>query len=159
MLHTGSRLREIKDIRWENINLQNETLTALDTKNKTNHVLPMTEPIKHVLQRRLKTQKGDYVFPSPRDSKKPMSAGTSFKRLSEAIGYQFTAHDLRRTLATVALEQGVNLDSIGRVLNHKKQGEDAITSGYAQTTLKNLRGTLERVADAFFEPSYEVTEQ
>jgi len=158
LLHTGCRFREIKDIRWENIDLTKETLTALDTKNKTDHILPMTEPIKKVLERRYKDKRGAFVFPSPIDIKKPMSAGASFKRLSDAIGFRFSAHDLRRTLATVALEQGADLDSIGRVLNHKKQGANAITSGYAQTTLRHLRGILERVAEAFFEPIIDASE-
>lgn len=77
-----------------------------------------------------------------------MTARETFAKLSDAIGFKFTAHDLRRTLATVAFEQGTDLEAIGRVLNHKKRD---VTGGYAQTTLVPLRATLERVALAFFE--------
>jgi integrase len=77
-----------------------------------------------------------------------MTARATFERLSNSINFKFTAHDLRRTLATVASEQGVDLDAVGRVLNHKKQG---VTAGYIQTTQKRLKDTLEMVAAAFFE--------
>lgn len=148
LLHTGCRFTEIKNMRWENIDWKKETLTAVDTKNKTNHTLPLTGRIKAVLERRLLTRRGDFIFPSPQDSEKAMTARATFERLSKAIDFKFTAHDLRRTLATVASEQGVDLDAVGRVLNHKKQG---VTAGYIQTTQKRLRDTLEMVAFAFFE--------
>ena len=148
LLHTGCRFNEIKNMRWENIDWKKETLTAVDTKNGTNHTLPITGRIKVVLERRLLTRKGDFIFPSPRDSDKVMTARATFERLSKAIDFKFTAHDLRRTLATVASEQGVDLDAVGRVLNHKKQG---VTAGYIQTTQKRLKDTLEMVAGAFFE--------
>lgn len=148
LLHTGCRFTEIKNLLWANVDLKKETLTAVDTKNKTNHTLPLTAPIKKVLERRFLTRKSDYLFPSPRDINKPMTARETFAKLSDAIGFKFTAHDLRRTLATVAFEQGTDLDAIGRVLNHKKSN---VTGGYAQTTQSHLRATLERVAVAFFE--------
>ena len=148
LLHTGCRFTEIKNIRWENIDLNKKTLTLLKTKNGTKHTLPMTSPIETVFKRRLKSKVSDYVFPSPKDVNKPWTARETFGRLSDGIGFRFTAHDLRRTLATVASEQGVDLDSIGRVLNHKQKG---VTAGYIQTSQHHLMSTLERVAEAFFE--------
>lgn len=147
LLHTGCRFTEIKNLLWANVDLKKETLTAVDTKNKTDHVLPLTAPIKKVLERRCLARKSDFLFPSPRDVNKPMTARETFAKLSDAIGFKFTAHDLRRTLATVAFEQGTDLEAIGRVLNHKKSN---VTGGYAQTTQAHLRATLERVALAFF---------
>lgn len=148
LLHTGCRFTEIRNMRWENIDWKKETLTAVDTKNHTNHTLPITGRIKTVLERRHLAKRGDFVFPSPMDSEKAMTARATFERLSKAIDFKFTAHDLRRTLATVASEQGVDLDAVGRVLNHKRQG---VTAGYIQTTQKRLKDTLEMVASAFFE--------
>lgn len=148
LLHTGCRFTEIKNIRWDNIDLTNETIQLVKTKNGTKHVLPMTSPIKAVFARRFKNKISDFVFPSPQDPTKPWTARETFGRLSDAIGFRFTAHDLRRTLATVAGEQGVDLDAIGRVLNHKQKG---VTAGYVQTTQHHLKSTLERIAEAFFE--------
>lgn len=148
LLHTGCRFTEIKNIRWDNIDLKNETITLVKTKNGTKHILPMTSPIKVVFARRFKSKTSDYVFPSPQDATKPWTARETFGRLSDGIGFRFTAHDLRRTLATVASEQGVDLDAIGRVLNHKQKG---VTAGYVQTTQHHLKSTLERIAEAFFE--------
>lgn len=147
LLHTGMRSTEIRTIRWETIDFKQETLTAIDTKNGTDHTLPMTGPIKAVLKRRHKNKDSEYVFPSPFDNTKPMSANETFKRLSKAINFKFTAHDLRRTIATVAGELGYDLDAVGRVLNHKQKN---VTAGYVQTSHIRLKTILEDVANAFF---------
>lgn len=156
LLHTGMRSSEIKTIRWETIDFKQETLTAIDTKNGTNHTLPMTGPIRTVLKRRYKTKDSEYVFPSPFDKTKPMSANETFKRLSKAINFKFTAHDLRRTIATVAGELGYDLDAVGRVLNHKQKN---VTSGYVQTTHFRLKQILEDVANAFFNEEVIISNQ
>jgi integrase len=76
-----------------------------------------------------------------------MSASRTFDRLSDAIGFKFTAHDLRRTVATVADSCGYDLDSIGKILNHKKKG---VTASYIQNTHQRLKTILEDVQNNLF---------
>jgi integrase len=117
LMHTGLRLEEALQMKWVNVDFKHKAFTALDTKNHTNHTLPMTSATESLFKRRYK-DKGDlkygmkspYVFPSPVSDKKPLSASRTFDRLSDAIGFKFTAHDLRRTVATVADGCGYDLD-------------------------------------------------
>lgn len=68
----------------------------------------------------------------------------TFERVVEESGVQFTAHDLCRTVATVASELGYDLERISAVLNHAKIG---VTAGYIQTTVESLRTTLTSIED------------
>ena len=90
---------------------------------------------------------GQYVFASPLGRLKPMTASKTFQRVSEEVGFVFTAHDLRRTVATVAAERGCDINSIGAVLNHSRQG---VTEGYIQRTQPRLKKILQDIEAGLF---------
>lgn len=159
LIHTGLRLDEARLLKWSEVSMTDRFFTVLDTKNHQKHTLPMTNAIYSMFSRRSehrasqpKATQSPYVFPSPLDSKKPTSASRTFDRLSAEIGFEFTAHDLRRTVATVAADLGYDLDAIGAVLNHKKKG---VTAGYIQKTWKRHLGILEDIQNGLFEEPYE----
>lgn len=160
LMHTGLRLEEALQMKWANVDFKQKTFTALDTKNRTNHTLPMTSATESMFKRRYKERsnlkhglKSPYVYPSPLTDKSPMSASRTFDRLSEAIGFKFTAHDLRRTVATVADGCGYDLDTIGKILNHKKKG---VTASYIQNTHERLKGILEAIQNNLFDEPRDV---
>ncbi len=159
LIHTGLRLDEARLLKWSEVSMTDRFFTVLDTKNHQKHTLPMTNAIYSMLSRRIeyrvsqpKNIQSPYVFPSPLDPKKPTSASRTFDRLSSEIGFEFTAHDLRRTVATVAADLGYDLDAIGAVLNHKKKG---VTAGYIQKTWKRHLGILDDIQNGLFEEPYE----
>ena len=146
LIHTGLRLEEALMLKWSAVDFSNETFTVFDTKNSRDHTLPMTENTKIMLTRR--ANDGDnFVFPSPVNQNRPMTASKTFKRVSEEVGFVFTAHDLRRTVATVAAERGYDLSSVGAVLNHSRQG---VTEGYIQRTLPRLKQILMDIEEELF---------
>ena len=155
MLMTGLRVDEARQLRWKNINFKESIFTAEDTKNRRNHTLPMTPAVERLFKRRFNThgKSSEWVFPSPIDPTKCASMSRTFERLQQATGITFTAHDLRRTVATIASEMGYDLERIGAVLNHKKSG---ITARYVQTTIGSLRETLQAVEDEVL-LSYQIT--
>ena len=146
ILMTGLRVDEARQLQWQDVNFPEGIFTARDTKNRRNHTLPMTDGVKRILSSRKKRLRSSsiWVFPSPQDKSKCSSMSRTFERLNKATSISFTAHDLRRTVATIASEMGYDLERIGAVLNHKKTG---ITSRYVQTTLDSLRETLQSVED------------
>jgi integrase len=149
IIHTGLRLDEARTMLWSGVDFQKEIFTVFDTKNHKNHTLPMTEATKGMLKRRYGFNKGSkYVFSSPLNKDMPLSANRFFLRASAEVGFDFSAHDLRRTVATVASELGYDLNSIGMVLNHAKKG---VTSGYVQQTHKRLKEILEDIQNALFD--------
>jgi integrase len=165
LMHTGLRLDEALTMKWSAVDFTSESFTAFDTKNHRDHTLPMTNATKTMFARRHASRKSKtYVFPSPLDQSKkesnkvnkkeerPMSASRTFQRVSAEVGFEFTAHDLRRTVATVASEIGYDLNTIGSVLNHAKKG---VTAGYVQHTQARLKRILEDIQDALFSMPYE----
>ena len=76
-----------------------------------------------------------------------MTASKTFQRVSEEVGFVFTAHDLRRTVATVAAERGYDISSIAAVLNHSRQG---VTEGYIQRTQSRLKEILTNIELGLF---------
>jgi integrase len=159
LMHTGLRLEEALQMKWANVDFKQKIFTAIDTKNHTNHTLPMTSATETLFKRRFSEKgnlkfglKSPFVYPSPLSDKQPMTASRTFDRLSEAIGFKFTAHDLRRTVATVADGCGYDLDAIGKILNHKKKG---VTARYIQNTHQRLKAILEDVQNnLFIEPEF-----
>jgi integrase len=65
--------------------------------------------------------------------------------LARATGIPFKAHDLRRTVATMMGELGIDSDTIGLVLNHRKPG--VTTRHYDHSTRETAkRAALDRWA-------------
>jgi integrase/recombinase XerD len=72
------------------------------------------------------------------------------ERTQRKVDFQFTAHQLRHTYATLAWRDGVGLEVIGALLTHRSPSSALI---YTHPTAEDLRGALakrgvlERVAD------------
>lgn len=154
LIHTGLRLDEARTMKWSTIDLDREVFTAIDTKNHRDHTLPMTAATKGMFARRslARVDNNEYLFPSSVDSSRPMTASRTFERICKEINCEFTAHDLRRTVATVASELGYDLNTIGAVLNHSVGG---VTSGYVQHTYTRLKDILEDIQNKLFAEPYD----
>jgi integrase len=109
----------------------------------------MTASVETILKRRfgIKHPSSKHVFASPIAPEKSASMSRTFERVCNAVGFKFSAHDLRRTFATVANEIGIDANKIGAALNHKKKG---VTAGYIQTTAFMLRDTFEKIEYIIF---------
>lgn len=152
LIYTGLRLDEALSLKWTDVDFENKEFTAFNTKNGKDHTLPMTDATEDLFNRRFTlhgTKK--YVFPSPVDKRKHMTASRVFARVSNHVGFDFTAHDLRRTVATVASELNYDINSIGLVLNHSSNN---ITSRYIQGDPVRLREILTDIQDALFPQAY-----
>lgn len=150
LLMTGLRVDELRTLKWVNVDFREGIMRAIDTKNHNEHTLPLTGSISSILKNRIKlTNKSLYVFPSPNTPQECASMSRVFQRVCSDVGYVFTAHDLRRTFATVASEMGVDVVKISAALNHTKSD---VTSRYIQTTPQMLSDTLQAVQDAIFKP-------
>lgn len=128
LLLCGQRLGETSKAKWADIDLDAKrwTIPATETKNRTVHQVPLSVPAVELLKARDEAAHplATYVFPS--SAKTDASALVWSKRTAAAIAaatkIAFTAHDLRRTVATRMGELGIDADTIGIVLNHRKPG-------------------------------------
>ncbi|PMP95234.1 MAG: hypothetical protein C0169_05570, partial [Thermodesulfobacterium geofontis] len=99
-LHTGMRLGEVLNLKWENVDFKNKVLVLFpdQTKNKKRHVIPLNKIAYKALkeQETMKLLKCPYVF--HRNGRKIKSIKDGFKNALKKAGIEdFRFHDLRHT--------------------------------------------------------------
>jgi integrase len=121
---TGCRSSEATDLPWSEIDLEQRVwcLPAERSKNKRDHLVPLTDEVMDILLRR-KSLAGNYVFPGTTAAHLYASRlCVVCKRLCRRvarIGFaMFTPHDLRRTVETGMAAARVHREYRDRVLNH-----------------------------------------
>jgi integrase len=153
LIHTGLRLNEALSMKWNDVDFENEIFTVLNTKNHKNHTLPMTNATKDMFLRRYENdKKKKFVFPSSVKSKQHLTASRTFARVCQEIGFDFTAHDLRRTFASVAFSLGHDVDAIGQALNHTQNN---VTFLYIQRNHARIKDILSSIQDGLFREPYD----
>jgi len=65
LIFTGLRRNEALGLRWENVNLRRGTLCATNTKNRSDHVLPMGRYLWELMRRRRQASDSEWVFANP----------------------------------------------------------------------------------------------
>ncbi len=142
LLLTGQRNGEWAGARWEEFNLNEKwwTIPGERTKNKKSHRVFLTQMAIDILKQAEKLCGGSsWVFPSIKDGHiTPRAISRAVRNNSEIrpkghpkhkspygdffkVGY-FVPHDMRRTMATIMAESGVDEFHISKVLNHTTQG-------------------------------------
>ena len=135
---TGLRRREATGLLWKNVNFRSKKITILDTKNKDNLELPLSDYLLEILERR-KGKDGTYVFPFEEPKK-------FVKWVREESGVEFTIHDLRRSFITYAEALDIGLLTIKAMVNHRIGGND-VTAGYARITVERMREPMQKITD------------
>jgi integrase len=150
LLCTGLRREEPLNMRWSDVNFHDRTFTVFETKNSKPLTLPMTSRTEQILLERYErvSSKSIYVFPQQSNLDKPATMNRVCERIAKLSGVTFTAHDLRRTAATVLSELGYSIVDIGRILNHSNK---SVTADYIQTSLEHLRSALEKLEELLFD--------
>lgn len=122
---SGARLSEIEGLMSDTVDLSNRFFTFLSTKNGSDRVVPMSHELSRLIQDngipgRLIRSQFNYVI----------------KPLSEHIRF----HDIRHTMISRALERGVPITLLGKMVGHKTL---AMTIRYQHTTVDPLRFIVE----------------
>jgi len=148
LLHTGLRRDECATLRWANIDRTGRTITipGAKTKNGNEHVLPLTNSLIEILDRRqFESPKSPWVFESPVNSRHGYlyDPRTVIEAITEHCGVSFTCHDLRRTFVTIANQIELSYPTQKRLLNHAI-GSD-VTLGYVQVSHERLVDAMCRI--------------
>jgi integrase len=122
ILDTGLRPDEVFRIRVENIDFAARTIFNPFGKTKAaRRTVTMTEAVWTALKGRVKAAKGNYVFPSKKNTDRPIA---SVRKAHNAairralIKPHFVLYDLRHTFATRAVAAGVDLPTLSAMLGH-----------------------------------------
>ena len=130
---TGQRLNEVAGSSWSEIDLDAAKweLPRDRSKNKTSHVVHLSNPVLDELYGLINPARHDLIFTTTGNS--PVSGfSKAKKKLDEISGVKdWRLHDLRRTFATVATETlGYEPVVVDRVLNHVSGSVRGIAAVY-----------------------------
>jgi integrase len=140
-LHTGLRMNELLNLRWQDVDLMRKTAVIIESKNHEKRTLPLNEVAIEVLRdtsasSRIISMEG-YVF--TRDGKKIAKHELQyyFKRaVKRAKIAHCRFHDLRHTFATRLAQSGIDIYKIAKLLGHK---DIKTTQRYAHHCPESLR--------------------
>lgn len=156
MLATGCRVDEISRAKWSHVDLKNATLTipVAHAKNKTQHTVYLSNFALQQLHSLEKERHSDWVFPN-RTNSGPIHRQTISKKIADRqrikkikgrtkkndslhlMGPRWTAHDLRRTAATIMQELGIMPHIVKKCMNQKI--EDRIMETYQRAALVDMQ--------------------
>jgi integrase len=153
---TGMRKGEILNLKWKDINLEDDYILVRHSKNNESRIIPISENLKSVLQKHKTDDKqDDYLFCY--HDKKPMesiykSFGTALKKSGIK---KCTIHSLRHTFATRAIMAGVDIVTVQELLGHKTI---AMTKRYAHPTPEHKRRAVNLVSiDTYTDTSMKIS--
>jgi integrase len=147
MLLTGARRGEVLSATWSQFDIEAGIWVkpSANTKQKREHRIPLSAPVKQLLAR-IKASSGgsEFLFPASRgraghlsDIKHPWA---SVCKLAGLTGVR--AHDLRHSYASMLASSGLSLPVIGALLGHTQPGT---TARYSHLFDDPLRAATERV--------------
>jgi len=136
LLLTGCRRDEIGGLRWSEIDLNARTITlpGSRTKNKQEHVIPLSDMAMSVLAGIPKRDGREFVF--GRTMGAGFSGWSSAKREFDEVCQieAWRLHDLRRTMATQMAELGVLPHIIEACINHISGHKSGVAGVYNRAT-------------------------
>ena len=147
----GGRIGELKRIKIQDINIQNNCIKLPKTKSGKSQILLLNSFALEIVIRRMKATTNQWLFPSnvKIDSHihYPRACYDRIKARMLALGYDIgdiRNHDLRRVFGTIAAENGVDILAISKLLHHGSQG---VTHRYISFQDKTLITASQVVAD------------
>jgi len=149
ILFTGLRRQEAAKLRWDQVDLNAQTLTVTDTKNRQPHTLPLSDWLYNMLAQRKQQSSSLFVFPGPGKTGYIVEPRKQMAKVIKSSGVHFTIHDLRRTFITVAESLDISAYAVKRLLNHKMTSD--VTAGYIISDAERLRKPMQMVTDFLLE--------
>ena len=147
LILTGQRRDEIGHLRWSEISGTSIVLPPERTKNKRQHVVPLSPLAVEIIERQTRRKGRDLIFGSGAGGFSGW--GYSKARFDASLPIaSWRLHDLRRTCATGMAEHGVAPHVIEAVLNHVSGHKAGVAGIYNRATYAaECRAALERWAD------------
>lgn len=144
LLFTGLRKEEGLSMEWRNVDFHGKTFTVKDTKNGSDHTLPMSTYLENLFTLRHQESGSErFVFPGNGKTGYMQEPKRAVATVKDASNIKFCLHDLRRTYISIASEL-VSQYILKNLANHA-EGKD-VTEGYIVITLEKLRKPMELIS-------------
>lgn len=160
----GLRVVDVMTLQWGHINFEKREIKKVLVKTNKRHIIPLTEPAIEILKKwKSKDLKNRYVFNLMSDDVKLSDEETIYKRrnsVTQAINqslivvgehmelpFTLTMHVARHTFAVLALNDGMNMSVISRLLGHSST--DVTEKVYAKFLSSTLNDEVEKLNYSF----------
>lgn len=124
-LFTGIRRQELIDLKFTDINLEEETVSVRDGKGGKDRIIPMSPELKLHLQKYIEEREKLEITASPFFISHHYQTNISdstlkrlFKRVIELSGIHFSAHKLRHTFATLMVRAKCDVLALSKMMGH-----------------------------------------
>ncbi len=141
LILTGCRKGEALNLKWDDVDLQNDVIAIKGTKTKYDRYIPISKPLKELLSRIEKVQDVLYVF--QRNGAKLTDFKRSFHTACKNAGLKdMHIHDLRHVFASKMVMNGTSLFITGELLGHRTT---QMTKRYSHLVPSTLRKAVDDV--------------
>lgn len=141
-ISTGMRKGEILNLKWEDVNFHNDTITVRDSKNFDFRIIQINETLKGLLKQLHETSSNAFVFNYKGQPVKEVTR--SFKTALKKSGVpKCRFHDLRHTFATRLVMNGVDLVTVQELMGHKSI---LMTKRYSHPTPEHKKRAVELIS-------------
>ena len=142
LLLTGVRKKELLRAQWRDVDWDRRTLAIGRTKNGEPLLAPLSTAAIERLKMIPRIEGNPYVICGPLTGQPLKDLRSAWTRVRAAAGLEdFRIHDLRRTVGSWLVQDGVSLHLVGAVLNHK---DPKTTAGYAYFQTQDRQSVLDR---------------
>jgi integrase len=139
MLSSGMRLTEAMSVKWEDLNMDNRTISipASNAKSRRLKSIPMSDMAADaILSQAAARGDSEYVWVNPKTGKRYVNINKPFDVLRKKAGVPtFKIHGLRRTFATTLANAGTSINVIQQLLTH---ASPVTTDRYIRVSSKTL---------------------
>jgi integrase len=145
LLLTGARSGEVMGLRWDAVEAGIWTKPASTTKQKADHVVPLSAPAQQLLAGIERTS--EFVFPGMGNTGHKRDIQKSWQTICRSAGITkpLRIHDLRHSFASQLASTGASLSLIGALLGHSSPNT---TARYTHLYDDPLRKAVESVGAA-----------
>jgi integrase len=140
LIYTGCRKGEALNLKWDDVDLQNDVIAIKGTKTRYDRYIPISKPLKELLSHIEKHQDCLYVF--NRNGAKLTNFKRSFHTACRNAGIKdLRIHDLRHVFASTLTMNDVSLYKTGILLGHRTPN---MTQRYAHLKPSSLKKEIEK---------------
>src|SRR5438128_2205714 len=142
-LHTGMRLGEILNLRWQDLDFSSGFILVRDSKNGQARQVPMDSMISTLLRSWPRLSNQDIVFTSVLTGGRIVDIRAGFLNACKRAGLtDLHFHDLRHTFASQFVMSGASLFALQEILGHKSP---AMAARYAHVSPTYLIKSIDRM--------------
>ena len=121
LLSTGCRATELLNIKIKNINLNTRKIYLEYTKTEKPRYVYFPVSFAENLENYIIRYNNDFLITNYKGEYLGINALVCiFKRLSEKLGFKVSPHIIRHTFATKQLENGIDLESLRKLMGHTR---------------------------------------